>query len=207
MIFGAGGLGQHLRDIALDTGAYAPVAYLDSDPARHGRAVGDLRVWGGMEQVGALRRAGVRHAVVAIGENATRARLARELEQRGLVLASLRHPSAQVAATARVESHVMLGPRAIVCANVQIGRHCILSAGALADHDCVLGEAVYLHPAVRLAGGVRVDDCAMIEIGAAVIPGRCIGRGARVGAGTVVIRDVAPRGHVAGVPGAPVATG
>jgi len=48
--------------------------------------------------------------------------------------------------------------------------------------------------------GVRIEDESDVGIAAIVLPGVTIGRGAIVGAGAVVSRDVEPYAIVAGVP-------
>jgi acetyltransferase-like isoleucine patch superfamily enzyme len=173
-IYGAAGFGGEVQDILQQGGRYRPVMFLDSDPATHRTVVGGLPVRGGLEQVDALWRAGLRRIVVAIGDNVT--------------------PSA------RFGQHVIIGARATICVHAHVGPHAVLSPGAIAEHDNVIGVAAFIGPAVRLAGTVTVDDFATLEIGATVIPGRRIGCGARVKAGAVVIRDVPPRMIVAGVP-------
>ena len=87
-----------------------------------------------------------------------------------------------------------------ICVHARIGAH-VVSAGSIIEHDNFIGRGVFLHPAVRLAGTVIVEDLATLGIGACVIPGRRIGRGALVQPGAVIIADVAPGAMVAGVPG------
>ncbi len=52
----------------------------------------------------------------------------------------------------------------------------------------------------RVTRPVRIDDDVWIGIGAIILKGVHIGAGARVAAGSVVTRDVAPGAHVAGNP-------
>jgi len=56
-----------------------------------------------------------------------------------------------------------------------------------------------LHSQVTLAP-VVIEDDADLGVGAIVLPGLTVGRGAQVGAGAVVAEDVAPYAVVAGVP-------
>lgn len=56
-----------------------------------------------------------------------------------------------------------------------------------------------LHSRIEFAPVVIEDDCDL-GVGAVVLPGVTIGRGAQVGAGAVVTRDVEPYAVVAGVP-------
>jgi acetyltransferase-like isoleucine patch superfamily enzyme len=97
-----------------------------------------------------------------------------------------------------------------------IGQQCFLhSAGGLS-----IGENVGIGPAVRVLtsrhaeegvskpilhsrielDAVRIDDHADIGIGTIILPGVTVGKGAQVGAGAVVTRDVPAYAIVAGVP-------
>lgn len=199
-IFGAGGLGQIVHDILVASGRCRPVCFLDSDPAQHGRRINGLTVIGGPERLPELRRAGVRGVTVAIGDNPTRVHLARELRDRGFELVSAVHPLASAARSAQIGGHVIIGARAVICVHARVADHAVISTGAIVDHDNVIGCGAFLHPAARLAGGVTVEELAVIGIGACVIPGRTVGRAARVEPGSVVIRDVLAGERVAGVP-------
>ena len=202
VVFGAGGLGCLVLDTLLQTEQYRPIAFLDSDSHKHGTSVDGLTVCGGMEQIPMLRRDGVRAAIVAIGDNHTRVRIAELLRRAGMRLASAVHPLASIAPSARLGGHLIVGPRAMICVHASIADHCVLSAGSIVEHDNRLGTGVFLHPAVRLAGGVEVDESATLGIGACVIPDRKVGRAARVEAGAIVIRDVLPGTTVSGAPAA-----
>ena len=199
-IFGAGGLGRLVHDILRQTRCHRPVTFLDSDPAKHGNALDGLIIRGGMQQIGGLRRAGVRGAIVAIGDSRERVRIAGELRAQGMHLVSAIHPLASIAPSARLGEHVIIGARSIVCVHARIGDHCVLSTGSIVEHDNRLGTGVFLHPAVRLAGGVVIDSYATLGIGACVIPYRRVGARAQVDPGAVVIRDVLPGTTVTGAP-------
>jgi acetyltransferase-like isoleucine patch superfamily enzyme len=100
--------------------------------------------------------------------------------------------------------------------NVWIGQGCFFhSAGGITiGNDVGIGPGVkvvtsahrldettkpILHSAVEFAPVVIEDGCD-IGVGAILLPGVRIGRGAQVGAGAVVTADVAPYAVVAGVP-------
>lgn len=203
VIYGAGGLGCLVQDILVQSGRFRPVAFLDSDPTKRGTEVMGLPVHGGAESIERLLRAGVRRVVVAVGDNVTRVALAETLAGRGLELISAVHPLASISPSVRLGPHLIIGPRATVCVHARIGAHSVLSAGAIAEHDNVIGRGVFLQPAVRLAGAVTVEDFAVVGIGASVIPGRRVGRGAHIEPGTIVIHDVPPNTTVGGIPAQP----
>ena len=200
VIYGAGGLGQLVLDILLQSGRVEPVAFLDSDPARRGSTFEGLPVRGGIDRVATLRSEGIRGAVVAIGIPRVRVGVAEALAARGLTLESAIHPLATIAPSARLGRHVIVGARALVCVHAVVGDHGVILSGSIVEHDNRLGTGVFLQPAVRLAGGVRIGEFARLGIGACVIPYRQVGAGARVNPGAVVIRDVLPGQRVGGVP-------
>lgn len=138
--------------------------------------------------------------VVAIGNNRIRHRKLLELAEAGAPLCTLVHPAATVSCYAFVESGAVIFAGAVVNADARIGLGAILNTGCSVDHDCVLGAGVHVSPGARLAGGVRVGDLSWIGIGASVRQLVQIGGQVTVGAGAVVVSDVADQLTVTGVP-------
>jgi UDP-perosamine 4-acetyltransferase len=202
-IFGAGGLGGLVHDILLQMAGVEPAALLDSDPARRGATIDGLRVAGGLEAVDGLRWRGITHAVVAIGDNAARIRIATLLQGKGLELASAIHPLTSIARSAVLGAHLIAGARTTICTHARVEHHCVLSTGSIVEHDNRIQRGAFLHPAVRLAGGVSVGRRATLGLGACVIPYRTIGADARIEPGSVVIHDVPDGANVGGVPARP----
>jgi maltose O-acetyltransferase len=104
---------------------------------------------------------------------------------------------------------------------IVIGNHSVINAGCHLDGrgGLVIGDNVSVSPGVwiitdehdindplfpEVLAPVRIEDHAFIGAKAMVLPGVTIGRGAVVGAGAVVTRDVAPLQVVAGVPARPI---
>lgn len=79
--------------------------------------------------------------------------------------------------------------------NVGIGPGVKIITSTHADEG---GSAILFRP-LRFAPITIEDDCDL-GVGAVILPGVTIGRGAQVGAGAVVAKDVAPGAIVAGVP-------
>jgi acetyltransferase EpsM len=198
-IYGAGGLGRLVRDILLTGRQHRAVAFLDSDRQRQGRIIDGLRVVGDLDRLTSLGH-GVSGVVVAIGDNPTRVALAEEVRARGLALISAIHPLASISPSAALGEHIIVGARVHICVHATIGAHCVLSAGSIIEHDNRIGRGAFLHPAVRLAGTVTVDEFATLGIGACVIPGKRVGRAAHVAPGSIVIADVPADVTVSGMP-------
>lgn len=139
-------------------------------------------------------------AVMAIGDNAARLRVAGELDDLVGEWVTLVHPRAFVDETVKLGKGTVVFAGAIIQPDTVVGDHAIINTSASVDHDGVLGDGVHLAPGVHLAGTVTVGRGTFLGVGVSVIPGRVIGAGSVVGAGGVVVKDI-PDGVVAtGVP-------
>ena len=138
--------------------------------------------------------------IVAIGNNAIRARKIVELSASGAELAKVVHPHASVS------KHATLGAGSVVFAGavINVGTICgigtIINTGATIDHDCQLGDFVHVSPNASLAGGVIVGSSAWIGMSACVRQMISIGDDSIVGAGACVIANVPAGRCVMGVP-------
>ena len=201
LIVGAGGHGQVVADIfraCRDAGLAADqVAFLDDDRARYGSSL-----IGGPVISPVSRCSDIQHdaVIVAIGDNATRARVFLRFADAGEQMAIGTHPRSTIA------GDVTLGPGSVVCAGAvintgtTIGCDVIINTGATVDHHSVIGAHVHIAPGVHMGGAVHVGDGALVGIGATVLPGVRIGEWSTVGAGAVVTADVPPHATVIGVP-------
>ena len=78
---------------------------------------------------------GVRHAFVAIGDNAVRLRVGETLLQQGFQLINAVHPSSVVARSVRIGAGTMIGAHAVVNPATVIGSHVSVNTAASVDHD------------------------------------------------------------------------
>src|SRR3990167_6781382 len=111
--------------------------------------------------------------VVAIGDNATRKRVAQE-QQESLASPAQIHPSAVVSKSATIGAGTVVMAGAVIQANACIGLHCIINTGATVDHDCELEDFVHIAPGAHLCGGVHVGEGALIAVGVGEAPGAVI---------------------------------
>lgn len=128
--------------------------------------------------------------LMAIGDPAIKKSLYADLKSRGASFASLIHPSAVVARTAKLGEGVVICPQAFVSADAVVGDLCAINGCASVGHDVQLGSFSTLSSHVDLTGWVKVDECVFFGSGARVLPKVKIGSGARIGAGAVVMRSV-----------------
>jgi sugar O-acyltransferase (sialic acid O-acetyltransferase NeuD family) len=205
LVIGAGGHGEVVAD-AIATAELAGAelhlaGFLDDDPSRQALAVFGARVLGPRSEISRVPHDAI---VVAIGHNALRQRVVRQLEDAGEVFAVVRHPGAIVAENVSIGRGTVICAGSVVNIGTKIGEHAILNTACSVDHHNTVGDFAHVAPGAHTGGNVVLGEGAMIGIGATVVPGAVVGRWATVGAGAVVIRPVAPGSTVVGVPACPL---
>lgn len=203
-IFGASGHAKVVIDI-LEKQNVRKVAFLvDDNPQLKGANFYGYSVLGGRTELLAATERNHLEAIVAIGDNHARIRVANWLRENGFALARAIHPSVLVARGVSIGAGTVVMAGALINSDTVIGENVIINTGSIIDHDCVIGDGVHVAPGCRLCGGVRVGERSFLGVGTNVIPGISIGRGAFIGAGSTVIRNVEDGAKVAGSPARPI---
>ena len=105
-----------------------------------------------------------------------------------------------------------IGSHCYIDAGVRIGARCKIQSGCLIYRPTIIGNGVFVGPGVRIINdknpravdehgekltdadwrceGVVIEDQASIGTGSILMPGIRVGRGAVIGAGSVVTKDV-----------------
>lgn len=144
-------------------------------------------------------------AVVAIGDPATRQKVMKKCRSHGI------RPLHVQAQNAVIHDNVAIGEGALLCpfvtltSDIQIGKGFQANLYSYVGHDCVIGDYVTFAPRVSCNGNVHIEDHAYIGTGAIFKNGKPgkplrIGKGAVVGAGAVVTKNVPPGTTVFGNP-------
>ena len=156
-----------------------------------------------------LRPQPQKQVVIAIANSQIREKLAARCAEANVEIVDVK------AANVITLDDVEIGEGSILCgfshvtSNVRIGRHFHANIYSYVAHDCVIGDYVTFAPSVKCNGNVHIDDHAYIGTGAILKQGTPakplrIGRGAVVGMGAVVTKDVAPGDIVIGNPARPM---
>lgn len=210
-VYGAGGFGREVLPIVEMTSAgSASVVFID-DAIPEGRTEVNGRPlvsWEGFLALPAARR----FAVLAMANSRTREVLDAKCHNASISYFAVRAPNSMVLDNPEVGDGVILAPFSSVFPNTRIGRHFHANYYSYVAHDCIIGDYVTFAPGVHCNGNVVIGDHAYIGAGALLRQGRAgaplrIGRGAVVGMGAVVTRDVAPGVTVAGNPARPLVKG
>lgn len=186
ILIGAGGHARVIADIVRASGDTV-LGFLDDNK--------ELDTLGTTQDYKRYADAGVQF-VLAIGSAEARQTLSR-LECTWYIAI---HPTAVISPQARIGAGSVVMANAVVNAGASVGKHCIVNTSAVIEHDNVLEDYVHVSVGAKLGGTVHIGSRSWIGIGATVrnnvnICGDCM-----VGAGAVVVRDIAEPGVYYGVP-------
>ena len=196
IIIGASGHGKVIADIAIKMNKWQSIAFLDDDES--------IKTSMGLEVIGKTADAFIykneADFFVAIGSNTTREKIQEKLIEQGLNVASLIHPSAVIGTDVEIGIGVAVMAGVVINSSTRIGKGCIINTSASLDHDNVIEDYVHISPGVRTAGTVSISKGTWLGIGSVVSNNVNICSGCKVGAGAVVVKDIAEPGTYVGVP-------
>jgi UDP-N-acetylbacillosamine N-acetyltransferase len=199
VIWGASGHASVVADVVRCEGKFRIAGLIDDlHPQRRTLPAGE--VLGDAGVLPELKRGGVTHTLIAVGNNAARVELARRVVALGFELATAIHPRATVAGGVTIGPGTVVMAGAVINPGAAVGGNVIINTCASVDHDGALGDGVHICPGAHLAGHVTVGAGTMIGIGAAVRDRVRIGARCVIGAGAAVVHDIPDDAVAVGVP-------
>jgi sugar O-acyltransferase (sialic acid O-acetyltransferase NeuD family) len=142
------------------------------------------------------------HFFVCIGMfgGILRVNISKQLKKFGLKTFSIFSKKAIIDKSSKIGQGCLIMLGAVVHKKVFVGNDCYINVNAVVDHESVLGNGVHVMGSAYIAGKVQIDDYASIGANATILPYCKIGKGAVVGAGSVVTKDVKSYEVVVGNP-------
>lgn len=193
-ILGASGHAKMLIDAIETTCDWEIVCCLDSPTSSHSELLGIPVEPETRSRLETLQAAGC-YGFVALGDNHTRKKLSRMLQDLAIQQPTIIHRSAVISPSARIGPGTVIMPGAIVGAACRIGSGVIVNTAAHIDHDGNVGDYCHIGPGCHIAGNVTLQEGAFLGVGASIIPQVQIGQWSIAGAGTTVLRDI-PDGEI-----------
>lgn len=139
---------------------------------------------------------------ISVGDNNIRSQLYNRLRDNAGIVPTIVHPSAIVSRYAQLGQGVVIHANSVISPDVIIGDDSVVSSNDLITHGSQMGMHCFIASNVVLGAYITMQDYAFIGSGATIISSKVsyIGKGALVGAGAVVTKNVEPNKRVAGNP-------
>ena len=135
--------------------------------------------------------------VIAIGSNAVREKIAKELNCQWYTAI---HPSAVVSESAKIGEGTVVMANAVINADATVGKHCIINTATVVEHDCTVGDYSHLSPRSVVCGATSIGSHVWLGTGSTVVNVVSVCDGVTIGAGGVVVRSINEAGTYVGVP-------
>lgn len=192
VIIGAGGLGREVAWAVMRVNGspaepkWKLAGFADDAPGKSSGTLDGLPLLGAVATVAKERPDAA--FFIAVGDNATRERIARELG--GREFPAVVDPSALVAPSAVIGEGAFVAPLAVVSAGASVGRFAIVNARAGVGHDSRLGAFSQVCPGASLSGATVLGERAFVGTNACTLPGVSVGADAKIAGGTPAYSNV-----------------
>lgn len=191
-IIGVGGHAKIVFEIA-SLSNYVTEGFYDDNQSFH------HNYFCGIEVKGNVNLLSDTNSIIAIGDNNIRMDIPNRVKNVNWI--SLIHPQSIISSSVEIGKGCLISAGAIIQAYTKMGDHCIINTNSSIDHDCKLGDFVHISPSATLCGNVKVGEGTQIGAGATIIPNIKIGNWCVIGAGSVIINDIPDFSVVVGIPG------
>lgn len=197
VIIGAGTYGQVYAEYLKEN--YEIIGFLDADQSLFGKQVLNIQVLGDTDKLQIMDRS--IKVFVPIGKALTRIRLLKQVQEWGFETPNFIHHNVAIHNSIEIGKCVYILPGTAIMPLVKIKDFVMISLGVNIAHHTTIGEGVFLSQGSNIGASVFIKQNAFCGIASTVMTGvKVVGENALIGAGSVVIRDVADSTVVVGNP-------
>lgn len=188
VIIGASGFGAEVAWVCRRAGIDV-IGYCDDAESKLSGEFERLPLLGTIEHASETFGVAV-HFHVAVGNNRARKQLAERAGRQGWMPVTVVDPSANCAPDAVLGDGCYVGIGSVISRGSTLGRQVIVNHQVTVGHDCIVEDYAQLCPGVRVSGGCRINEGALLGSNGVMIPGRTVGAWATLGAGGIALHDI-----------------
>lgn len=204
VLIGAGGFGREVANLIEKINRveekYHLVGFLDDDTEKYNTST----IINGYPWLGTKEWA-IEHKdeyvfTCTIGKAAVKAKIQEHLESNGVKFESVFANGVYIPPSTTVGDGCVFYSNVGMSVNCKIGKGVLLNCGVTVGHDAVIGDYTAVMPGTGISGECKIGKKVDIGGHAFIIPGRKVGDGAVVAAGSIVFTNVKAGTTVIGNP-------
>ncbi|WP_298505745.1 NeuD/PglB/VioB family sugar acetyltransferase [uncultured Maribacter sp.] len=201
-ILGSGSYGEVFLTYLIEQG-YNIIGFFDIDKKKKGEIIHGVPVLGNFNDLLKNNYEKKIHQVFCpIGNNKTRTRYLRELQNKGFEIPNFIHSSVIINKDVKIGNGSYILPGVIVMPHTKVDDFVIISMGVKIAHHTVLQEGTFVATGANIGANVILKKRAFSGIGAIITTGvKIIGKDSIIGSGAVIIKDIPDYAVVVGNPG------
>ncbi|WOO42941.1 acetyltransferase [Rubellicoccus peritrichatus] len=142
--------------------------------------------------------------ICAIGTPSYKRVAVEKIVSRGGRFINVVHPTSVIGERVVLGLGIILCPHATLTSDIRVGDHSAFNLFTAIGHDAQVGSYCQLHSYSEATGGVVLEDEVLLGTHSTVLQNKRVGKGSIVGAGSVVLQNVAAGTTVAGTPAVPI---
>lgn len=196
-IYGCGGLGREILDIACRLDLWDSICFVDDHVQN--KEVNKISV-DSLENILSKNSPDSLEFVIAVGEPSARQAIYKKLIKHSLNCINFYSPDFEQSAFTTIKEGTIVHAGAIITCNTSIGAGCLISKQAVVGHDVEIGDFCVISPNASVNGGSKVGKGTYIGAGAIIRNGVVIGENSIIGMGAVVLKDVEENSVMVGNP-------
>ena len=205
IIYGVGGLGKEvlwlLKDInrLTPSGRYDIIGMADNYHSElYGTNIHGVTVLGDIDVI--KKAKGYVACVCAIGDPLVRKKIVTQLQDAGVQMATVIHPTAQVFSTENIGTGSIICAHAVVSVDVTIGRSNIINFGSMIGHDCRTGDYCTINSNSVISGNVHIGEGCEFAPGSFIYQGKSVVNHSKIGPNSTVYDNITRPGTYIGNP-------
>ena len=205
LILGAAGDSHNISDIVVSINerkeTWNLLGFLDDDTEKQGLLINGFPVLGPLTDFKEYPDCYFTGTFGTVKRNLNKKQVIKRLGIPHERYASLIHPRATVSPSAKIGRGTVIYSEVFVGSNAVIGDHVKILGQCNIGHDAVIGDFVTMSSLTLVLGKTNVGESCYLGGGSHIKDHLNIGKGALIGLGAVIIKDVAPYNIVVGNPG------
>lgn len=186
-IYGSGGSGREVREIAEQQSIWREIIFID-DTVETGVFKEIKRM--PFESFYQIYDGDNVEVVIALGEPEYKKTLYYKVKEKKYRLANVVHPMAWISPSAKLEQGSIVHAQSFISSDVLIEENTCIGPGVVIGHDCIVRRNCQIAPNVAFGGYCEVGEGVYIGMNVSVKEEIKIGKNSIIGMGSIVSRDI-----------------